>query len=99
MSEFGVKKSLSQITGTLEYTVEAIKMHRDVNTFKETSDSSNSYPCSIIDAIPSVPTCFDSGLAVVSSFRPILQALDPGLTLPAAPRRTFWCPIQRIDGY
>jgi hypothetical protein len=56
MSEFGVKKSLSQITGALEYTVEAIKMRRDVNTFKELSDSEQLIPM------------FDNGCHPVSSY-------------------------------
>ena len=65
MSEFRVKDSLSQITRALEALVQAIRIHQDP-PFKVRGG--NSYKCPKIDANPRVPTCFDSGLTIVSSW-------------------------------
>jgi len=63
MSEFGIKKSLNQITGALEGIIETIKRIRSESCKRVNS----SYPCSMMDVIPRVPMCFYSGLMIVNS--------------------------------
>jgi hypothetical protein len=50
MSEFRVKKSLSQITGALEALVQATETHQNLNNVEDPVD--NSYASSIKDAMP-----------------------------------------------
>ena len=65
MPKFRVKKSLSKITRTLEALIEAVKAHQDLKSIRESCKQL--YFSSIIDVIPKVPMCFDSGLTILSS--------------------------------
>jgi hypothetical protein len=50
MSEFRVKKSLSQIAGALEALVQATEAHQNLDNVEDPVDSP--YASSIMDAIP-----------------------------------------------
>jgi hypothetical protein len=71
MSESRVKKSLGQITAAFEALVQATETHQKLNNVEDPVDKP--YENSTMDAIPEVPTCFDSGLVIVSRFPLIIE--------------------------
>ncbi len=64
ISKLRVKKNFSEMTGALEAFVAAIEIHQDQNRdAARERPVGNPYLNSIIDVIPRVSMCFDSGLA------------------------------------
>ena len=61
MFKVRVKKNLRKVTGALRAFVTAIEMDLDKNVMRK-CPISNPYKYSIVDVIPCVPMCFDSGL-------------------------------------